>query len=257
MSIQSIHRAAQIMSLFSLNQPSFGISEISRALDLHQATVQGITKTLVQEGFLRQDPATRKYQLGLKIYELGSILAGSLEINQKASSPAHNLAKRIQKLVRIATLDNRSALVTLDAYPHAEPFILSHFGFRAPLYCTAIGKAFLAFFDQREMDFYLRQTELISYTSTTITKKDDLLKDLEETRKRGYSINQEEYFFSRSAIGAPIFGQEGKIVASICITGFSYQILLEKIEAVSEEIKRTSEEISRYMGYFVEDKGIK
>jgi len=87
MKIQSVHRAMQVLSLFSLDKTRLGISEIGRALYLHKATVQGLVQTLAQEGFLEQDRGTRKYQLGLKIYELGVILAGSLEINQKASNP--------------------------------------------------------------------------------------------------------------------------------------------------------------------------
>ncbi|MFH1349502.1 MAG: helix-turn-helix domain-containing protein, partial [Pseudomonadota bacterium] len=88
MIIQSVHRAMQVLGLFSLSTPRLGISEISRALGLHKGTVQGLIRTLVHEGFLQQDQETRKYQLGFKIYELGLIMAGSLEVNQKASNPA-------------------------------------------------------------------------------------------------------------------------------------------------------------------------
>ncbi len=142
--IQSVHRAVQILSLFSCSKPRLGISEMSRALDLRKATVQGLVRTLARDGFLQQDQETRKYQLGLKIYELGVILAGALEINQKASNPAQQLAKRTRRLVHIAIPDNYSALITMDAYPRSQPFISPQFGPRAPLYCTALGKALLA-----------------------------------------------------------------------------------------------------------------
>ena len=108
--IQSVNRAIQILGLFSLAKPQLGITEISRALKLHKGTVQGLVRTLTDQGFLEQDHYSRKYQLGPKVYELGIIRAGSLEINQKASIPAHQLALRTERLVRIATWDKNSCV---------------------------------------------------------------------------------------------------------------------------------------------------
>jgi DNA-binding IclR family transcriptional regulator len=252
MIIQSVNRASNILSLFSLNKPSWGISEIAQALNLNKATVQGLVRTLVYIGFLQQNPETKKYQLGLKTYELGTIAAGSLEINQKASISAHKLAKRTRLLVRIAILEGSSAIVTLDAYPRSEPFIMRQFGPRVPLYCTAVGKALLAFFSERELLDYLGATELKAYTTTTLTKKRDLLNDLRETKERGYSINRAEHFLGRAAIGAPIFARQGKLVGAMCISGDPDRVLGNEIEDLVSETLQTSLEVSRQMGYFPE-----
>ena len=252
MIIQSVHRAMQILGIFSLSEYRLGISEMSRLLNLNKGTVQGLVRTLVHEGFLKQDQETRKYQLGLRLYELGVISAGSLEINQRSSMLAHELAKRTQQLVRIAIFDKDSAMVTLDAYPRSEPFLSRHLGPRAPLYCTALGKALLAFSEQGELDAYLEQAELTPYTPKTITEKDHLLKELQETKQRGYSINKEEHLFGRTAIGAPIFGRNGRLAASICLVGNKSKILGKNMKNLAEEVKRTALEISRQMGYFPE-----
>ena len=73
MSIQSVKRASQILSLFSKARTSLGSTEISKELGIHKATAQGLVRTLWEEGFLSQNPETRKYRLGLKIYELGMV----------------------------------------------------------------------------------------------------------------------------------------------------------------------------------------
>ena len=252
MIIQSIDRASQILGLFSLNRSTLGVTEIARSLNLNKSTVQGLVRALVHIGFLQRDPETRKYQLGPRIYELGTILAGSLDINQKSSQPADRLAKKIELLVRIAILDGDSALITLDAYPRSQPFIFRQFGLRAPLYCTAVGKALLAYSDPKTVDEYLRQTEFVAYTPTTLTNKEDLMKELELTRKRGYSVNREEHFLSRVAIGAPIFAREGRLAGSMCISGPPERILGDDHEKLVQEIKNTSLEITRHMGHFSE-----
>jgi IclR family KDG regulon transcriptional repressor len=248
-SIQSIQRALQILNLFSLNEPSFGISEMSRLLNLSKGTVQGIVRTLLQEGLLLQEEETRKYRLGVKLYELGITSAGSLEVNQRASRPAHELSVRTGMHVRVAIQHDDSAIVTLDAYPRSEPFLFRTIGPRTPLYCTALGKAILAFMDTDELNAYLERTQLVTYTSNTITDKDKLLKELEETRRRGYSINHEEHIFGRAAVGAPILGRLGKLVASLCIVDNPSKILSKQIGDLAKAAEQTAVEILMNMGY--------
>ena len=247
--IQSVNRALQILNLFSLSNPQLGITQISRELGLHKGTVQGLVRTMTNAGFLQRDGDTRRYQLGLKIYELGVVLAGSLEINQKASAPAHNLAKQTQHLIRTAILDGDSVLVTLDAYPTPQRFFTWQFGPRAPIYCTALGKALLAFSSRQEIEAFLKRVKLIPYTPNTITKKDKFMRELEETRRRGYSINQGENLLARAAIGAPIFGHTQRPVASMCIVGDPSYILGEGKESLAEKVMKTALEISLLMGH--------
>ena len=250
--IQSVHRAIKILSLFTLAKPRLGISEISRALNLHKATVQNLVRTLHNEGILQQDPETRKYQLGLRLYEFGVILTATLEINQKASEPAHQLAKTARKVVHVAIRDGDDAIITLDAYPRSQPYLSTPLGLRFPLYCTALGKALLAYFDQEELEDYLKDLKFVAYTSNTILQKNQLLKDLEKTRQRGYSVNREEHLMSRAAIGAPIFDNNRKVIAALSLVCNPLEINGENINQIAGDVISTAFEISRRMGYFPE-----
>ena len=240
------------MMLFSLDRPLLGITEMSHVLKMNKPTVQGLVRTLLEKGFLQRDKETRKYGLGLKIYELGIILAGNLEINRKASTPAHELAKRTEQLVHMAIPDKDSCIITLDAYPWSQPFLSRSFGIRSPLYCTALGKAILAFSGRDETAAYLKNTKLIRYTSNTIVQKKQLFRELEETRRRGYSVNREEHLLNRAAIGAPIFERGGQLSAAISLVGDPKHITGEKMEALAAEVMATAMEISRNMGFFLE-----
>ncbi|MBN1830121.1 MAG: IclR family transcriptional regulator [Deltaproteobacteria bacterium] len=249
--VQSLQRAMKILRLFSLHRPYLGISEISRELNISKGTIQGMVQTLSDEGLLRKDPATRKYLLGLDLYELGVVVAGSLELNQKASAPANQLAKRTQRLISVAVRDNNTALITLDAYPRVEPFISRHFEPRRPLYCTAIGKSMLVAMNDSELEDYLDATKLLPYTVNTITKRQLLLAEVHEARLRGYAINRAEHTLTRGGIGAPILQRDGKLAGSIAIVISPDQITANE-DRLSSEVKNAAAEISRYMGYFKE-----
>jgi DNA-binding IclR family transcriptional regulator len=250
MAIQSVQRAMRILGLFSVAQPRLGITEISNALSLHKATIQGLIRTLFDEGFLAQDPATKKYELGLKIYEMGVVLAGTLEINQKSAEPAHRLALKTKLLVRICIRDGHTAIITLDAFPRTQPFLVRQLGIRFPLYCTALGKALLAFLPPKELSEYIKNTQLTAYTVDTITHKHDLLKNLEEVRNLGYSVNRQEHLLARSGIGAPIFNGSGRVEASIALVGDPARLLGKEKEVLARMVMSTASEISQAMGCF-------
>jgi IclR family transcriptional regulator, KDG regulon repressor len=239
----------QILGLFAVDRMRLGITEISEALGLHRATVQGLVRTLAQEGFLQQDKETRKYELGLKVFELGTIRARGLEINHKSSAPAYQLAKKIHRLVRIGILDDTSVLVTLDVYPRAVPLFSHQLAARAPLYCTGLGKAMLAFFPEEQINTYFRRVELKAYTGNTITDKARLLEELEGTRKRGYSLNREEHVWARASIGAPIFGGEGQPNAAICVIVEPSCLNSAQVEGLAADVMTTAHDISRLLGF--------
>jgi IclR family transcriptional regulator, KDG regulon repressor len=247
--IQSVTRAIRILKLFSLEQPRWGISEIARGLKLHKGTVQGLVRTLTAEGFLQKNLDTQKYHLGLGIYGLHTILSGSLEINQKAGQPAQKLARRVRHLVRIAIPDEDSILVTLDAYPRPQPFFSPPLRPRSPYYCTALGKAVLAFLEADQLKAYLQRVRFVPFTPNTITQEEKLLKQIDEIRRAGYATNQEEQIIGWSAIAAPIFNSASIPVAAICVVVQPRNMNKKTEERLAMHVISTSREISQVMGF--------
>ncbi len=250
--IQSVTRAIAILSLFTHRRPRLGITEISRILNLPKGTVHGLARTLLNEGFLQQDPETRKYQLGFKIYEMGIILAGNLEVNQKATGPANRLAKSVNLVSRVAIWDGDSALITLMVDPLSNSRFVHQIGPRIPAYCSSVGKAILAFLSDQELKAYLNRTELVPYTAKTIVRKERLLRELQETRQRGFSIDREETVLGLACIGAPIFGRGGNLEASLSLSGDPERFQGKQSKSLYEKLLKTTGEISRAMGYFPE-----
>jgi IclR family transcriptional regulator, KDG regulon repressor len=251
--IQSIDRAVEMLLLFTRNRPKLGITEISRDLGLPKGTVHGLVRTLAKAGFLQQDTESKKYRLGLKIYELGMILAGTLEITNKGVGPSGQLARRTNLTTKIAIWDGNSALLILHLDPKAHALFTQQIGPSIPAYCSALGKAILAYLSPEEIDAYLARTPLIPYTSQTVVQGEALLAELEEIRQKGYSVDREESVLGFECIGAPIVGRTGKVEAAISLSGSTEQLLYkqtEKTEALIKQLLVTAAEISRSLGYW-------
>lgn len=250
MPIQSVERALQILTLFSLRTPMLGVTEISSALALSKGTAHGLIRTLLQQGFLHQDLNTRKYRLGLKIYELGNILAGTLEINQKSAGPVHLLSKTTQSVCRVSIWDGDSAIITSEVHPRPRAVLSHHFGPRVHAYCSAIGKAVLAYIDKPQLAEFLKNTRYEPFTPNTFKNEQQLLDDLAVTLERGYAIDCEEAVQGLACLAAPVFQSDGQVVGSISLSGRPQKILGDKLEFYAEELIKTANEISSYMGYY-------
>ena len=252
MLIQSVDRAADIVSLFSSSRTFLGITEIASALRLNKGTVWGLVTTLEKRGFLQQDQDTRKYTVGPKLYELGMVYVSGLEINSKASRLAHRLASRTGLNARIGIWERGAVLITLLALPKAEDSMSHQVGPRTPAYCSGVGKALLAYLEPGELKNYLKDVPLDRHTLTTIVSSEKLLKDLKKTRERGYSVAREEMIPGVAALGAPIFRRGHELAGAISISGSPEVVLGERMEKFADELVRTAAEISRDMGYYLQ-----
>jgi DNA-binding IclR family transcriptional regulator len=246
--IQSVQRALDILSCFSLSHPTLGIGEISDLVGLPRTTVHGLVRTLVHNGFLRQEQETRRYGLGSKIFELGAILGNTLEINRRAAEPLYELARKTRLEARIAIWEMGSVLLTMGASLRAQAFY-ALIGPRMPAYCSASGRVFLAYLEPKELEEYLARTTFTRFTSATVVDRASLLREIEKTRKRGYARNREELRSGVVALAAPIFERTGQVAAAISLSMSPDRFEEKKEKALVQELLRSAMIISREMGF--------
>ena len=250
MIIQSVQRAMGILSLFSHSQPRWGITEIAAAMGLAKGTVHNLVHTLVAAGFLKQDPETRKYTLGHSIFALGTIMSGTLEINQKAESPAHHLADRTGFICRLAIWDSDAALVTLNVTPRHTQLVSRQIGPRVAAYCSALGRVLLAHQDPESQNRYLEELVPTPFTPHTVVDKETLKRILERTLLQGIAVNNQELALGYTSVATAIFSGNGRLAAAISLTGPPDAVMGTEQETIIHQLRNTAGEISRYMGYF-------
>lgn len=251
MAIQSVQRALSILTLFSAENPRLGITEISKAMNLPKPTVHGLVKTLQEDGFLIQDSETRKYSLGLKIYELGVFLSGTLKVNQIGGPTAQRLSKDTGHMTRVAIWDRDMILITLNLFPTVDDsFLFRQLGLgpRVPAYCSAVGKAILSTFSPEEIDAYIERTELLAFTSKTITSKEKLKREIDMIKQKGYAVEIEEAFNGLSCVGMPIFNNTGKSEAAISVSGNADLMESPELSTIKAGLEQAAIEISIGLG---------
>ncbi|WP_300667145.1 IclR family transcriptional regulator [Desulfoluna sp.] len=249
MTIQSVKRALDILSLFTPSRPVLGITEMAGFMGLPKPTVHGLVQTLADEGFLSQSDETRKYSLGLRVYELGTCVTSHLRVNQIGGSAAQRLARQTSLMARIAIWDRGMVLVTLNLFPNDQPLPFTTLGPKVPAYCSAVGKAILSTCSSQALEAYLSRTRLAPLTPQTLTDDHVLRSELETARALGYACESEEYLKGLACIASPLFDHTGSCVAALSVSGTPELLKRGEMPSIASEVKRTAGEISFALGY--------
>jgi DNA-binding IclR family transcriptional regulator len=122
-------------------------------------------------------------------------------------------------------------------------------GVRAPLYCTSVGKAILAFLPSEEQTTILDSTTFEKFTENTIIDKMYLLDELRTIAQRGYAVDNMEHEEGLRCVGAPIRSHAGQVFAAISVSGPSQRITLGNISEIGKVVMAQAENISAQLGY--------
>lgn len=246
--IQSASRALRILKLFSPDSPAWGVMDVARTIGIHKSTASRLMGTLEQEGFLESDPQTGKYRLGLQVVMLASSAARGGDLRSLVKPAMEELSRATQETINLTVIQGTEC-VNLEQIP--SPHRIKNIGWigrRTPLHCTSTGKAMLAFLSPSERARLL-PARLERYTSRTITRRARLLRELEEIRRRGYAVAQEELEEGLTAVAAPVLDQEGKVVAALAVTGPSFRLPEERLLDAAARVVKAAARVSRRLGF--------
>ncbi|MFF7942821.1 IclR family transcriptional regulator [Nocardia gamkensis] len=215
--IQSIERAAAVLRLLARGSGRLGVGDIAGALDLPKPTAHGILRTLQGVGFVDQDPASGKYQLGAALPHLGGGYLDANELRSRAINWADALAARTGEAVRIgAPLDGAVVVVHHVFRPDNTEQALE-LGELLPPHATALGKVLLAY--DADPAATVRRADPAALTHRTLVDRAALTRELAGVRRAGWAGDIEEFRTGEAGIAAPIRAPGGLVVGAIGISG--------------------------------------
>lgn len=255
--IQSVQRAIDIINIFDDDQNyNLTLNEISSKLGLNINTTRGLINTLVVNGFIEHNIEKNTYSLGLIYIPKANILnSHNMEIIRALVKPNLNaIAEKYEVSTRLQIISNSSMFTVETSNPsnaHYVVFTKMHKTF--PLNATSSGKLFLLY-NERQLNYYLAHMDKTKYTENTITDKDELLKELENIKERGYSLEIEEMGRGVSSIAVPILLKNDVLYGTISITAsttiieFIYENSLnEVLDDLNSSAKLVSDKINSIM----------
>ena len=212
---QSVARALSILELMAEATEPLGVREIARRLKLPPSNVQRLIKTLTRSGYLEQTDTTLRYSIGYRAFQVGSAFVSQNSLVSAVMPELYALAdEHITGFLGV--LRDRS-VVYLATVPSEGPIAINHRpGHQTHLHSTAMGKALLAEMADDDVYALLGEDPLPRITQSTKIKMPQLLEDLREIRRTGFSYSNEENrqgFFSAGAVVRDAVGRSVAVIS--------------------------------------------
>jgi IclR family KDG regulon transcriptional repressor len=209
-------KGVALLEALATSERPRGVSELAAELGIVKSTVHRILQTLVRCGYVRKSDDPPRYQCSLRMFEFGALLADRIDIKIAAGPYMRRLADKTRESVLLSILDG-GEVVYLDKIDSSHSVrAYARTGGRTPAYCSAAGKALLAYEPDDTLDSLL---PLRAFTAKTLVDLDSLRKELESTRARGYAINYGEWRDGVCGIAAPIPGVGSRLLGALSISG--------------------------------------
>lgn len=249
--VQSVHRALSLLEILA-KESNLSISKISEKSGLKISTAHRLISTMLQRGFIEQDPVTLQYRLGVKTFEIGNASLLSSNLREVVQPFMKTLRDRVNETINLAVLDDVE-VVYIDQLESSNIVIVKMFaqvGNRGPAYCTATGKVLLADLPAEEIERRFANVELIQFTEHTTTDFGHLMTKLVDIKRLGYALDFSERDLGVTCVAAPLCNATGKVQAAISVSGPEHRMGMERIlTEILPELIGTAKLASQKLGY--------
>lgn len=246
--LSSVANAMRLLKVFSDDEFEVGVSDLAKRLALAKSTVHRLASTLVRERILERSPRDGKYRLGLLLFELGSLVRRKMDVSAEARPQLKSLMERTGETVHLAVLDDHSVLYVNRIESRRAIRMGYGLGVRAPLHCTALGKALLAFQPAEFIEETIARG-LPRRTAGTITNPQAFRQELAAIRARGYAVEDEEIEAGMRSIAAAVRNDTGNVIASIGIAGPAHRMTKKVLLSYARELMAATDAVSHRLGY--------
>lgn len=248
---KSAARVVDILELLANNEEPLGITEISNSLNIPKSSTFDIVYTLVEKSFLEiADERLRTFKLGLKIFTIGATFLRKGNLIQIVRPYLERVMQETQDTVFLA-VENNADIVYLDKVEPISEGIktTATLGATNPMSITGLGRAILSTYSPEKVKKIVGEDPLITKTKYSINNYNDLMKELDFTRKRGYAIDIRESQEEICCVAAPIYDYSNEAIAAISIASLAYKMDETRQKELGNIIVRTALEISAKLGF--------
>lgn len=246
--ISSIVRALEILECFMDSSVEWTLKNLVDRLDLPSTTVFRQVSTLVERGYLKQDPVRKSYQVGPRMLLLCSTILSRNDLRSIARPELEKLSATVKETINLSLLLGREIFYLDKVETFRSVVCNTKVGTRALAHATSSGKILLTAQSEEFVDDYCRELpRLKPPTDKTIVSEDRLRAELAQARINGYAIDDGEIEPGLICVGAPIIGMNQKVEAAVSIAGPAFR-MQETLDFMICEVKKTAATISRLLG---------
>lgn len=248
-SVQSIQRVFSLMEALSDKPEGEGLMRLASETGLSKSTAHRLLSNLIHLGYVLQDKDTKKFFLTVKLFEVGSRVVQRLSILDIAKPFMFDLSRKLGEIVNLAVrIQNDVLYIYIEEGGKNAVRVAAHIGARNPMYCTAVGKAIMAFMTDEEVAAVWKQSDVVRHTPTTITDFDAFMQTIHAVRRTGLAFDEEELEPGIWCVGSCILNYSNVVQGALSVSAPMSRLTDAFKEQVTREVQATCRDISAGFG---------
>jgi IclR family transcriptional regulator, KDG regulon repressor len=246
---QVLERTFAILDVLAESTEDLSWAQMEGRLNFDKSTYYRLLRTLEHHGYAERNATTGKYRLGSKLLELGSKAVSRFDLATAGRPYVERLSGQSGETALLGVL-RADQVITLTVVEGRHALRMGvTVGGKAPAYCSAIGKAILAFLPQDEVDSFIREAALKRYTRHTITRRSKFKAELAQIRNRGFAMDNQELEAGLKCIAAAVQDRSGGIIAALSIAGAAHRFNKKRVSTLAPLVSRMASDFSASLGY--------
>lgn len=246
--VQSITRALAILEVLATRDDGLTLTELARDVALPPSSAHRILTTLQRRRFVRFDPATMSWLVGVQAFAVGNAFARSRDLVSLALPHMRRLMTDTGETVNFFMLDGDEAICMAQIQSQQMVRAISRPGSGMGMHRSAAGKVMLAHMPEKDVAAIIGRSGMPRYTDNTITTLEDLRQELNKIRERGLSVDNEEFSIGLRCIAVPIFDETGSVHAAVSIAGPAARITEARVASVGMLVKQCGQTVTLEIG---------
>ena len=243
---QTVQRALRVLGF--LGERPRNIDEVAEFMGLHRTTALRTLQALEGERFVTRDEH-HVFRLGSRLYHLANLALENTDLRTVAAPHITALSAEVPHTIHLAALEARRVIYIDKREAENRVRMYSRIGNPAPLYCTGVAKAILAFLPVAEQREIASRIDFVRHTDNTLTNPKELLAELAETARRGYAIDHLEHETFVNCVAAPVLEASGAVIGSVSITATTLVCDFEEVLTLVPQLLETTGTISAEYGW--------
>ena len=246
---KSALRVLEIMEFIADQREGCKHAAIASALDIPKSSLTALLQDLTSKGYLQRAPDSGVFTIGVQVLWLANSYLRNLNLVKLGQPLVAQIYGEVNEFALLA-VPNGTEYVTVCT--ESVPSIFGHtlqLGSRGPLFCSAVGRAMLAFMPAQQVDEILLCSPPQKVTALTKTAIADIKEGLREVRKTGIAVSNEESIAGVIGFAAPVFGAMGSPVASFGVGIASAHFKSKSQPEIESALKKASLQLSQQLGW--------
>lgn len=250
--ITAVVKALKTLKQFNENNKEMTLTELVNKTGINKSGMLRILASLQSEGFVKYQKESKKYSLGIQIFNLGNNAFQFLDVKRICSPYLKKAAQESQLMLHLAVIEEGHVICIDKIWPNEHLDIIalvSYIGGTIPLHCTGVGKVLAAYADEKELQELLSNCDFAPRSENTCIDKDIFIQNLPKIKAQGYAFNDCENEPYLRCLTRPVFNSTGKCIAAVSLSGLKDVMTDEKLSYYNEISRKTVNAISAEFGY--------